>query len=694
MRDFLFEIYTEEMPARLLNGVTLQLKELAEKNLSESTLKHGEIKAFSTPRRLVLFVKNVEEKEEDRVLEIKGPSHKIAYDEQGNATLVLKKFLEANNLKEDEIKIKEIKDSKYVFGYKRIEGRNAKDVLREVVLSSLKSLTFPRGMRWNNSNVVFLRPIRNFLSLFGDEIVNVEYAGIKSSNKSFGFYFDSPFEFNCESPVDYFTKVRERYIVLDYKERENIIRKGVEKISASVGGKVKFEEEFLEEVVNLTEFPTPFLCELKLEKFDIPDCIIESVIKDHLKSFPIYSKDFKKVLPYFIGIRNGTSDFIENVKKGYEKVATARLYDGAFFFEEDKKERLETRVPKLKDIVFISGLGTLFDKTERLVRIADYLGELLRLDPNEVALLKRACFLSKADITTQVVKEFPELQGTMGGIYAKIQGEREEVANAISEQYLPKFSGDELPITKLGKYLSIIDKLDTLVLSIGKGIEFTSSKDPFGLRRSALGIVQIAFTLDENVFPISDLINFILSLNAFNKENSSIQSEVLSLIRERANYLIRSNNISYDIANAVTTLPIDLMPTFLERAKTLEKYSKDEKFKEIVTVHKRIRNILQKATVESEFISENLLIEEAEKELYTVTNESEKLLNEMLKSRDYDAVIHLLYLYVPSVNKFFDKVLVMDKDERIRNNRLAQLSKVLKLFENFAMFSEVVIEKY
>ncbi|MGB9793608.1 glycine--tRNA ligase subunit beta [Caldisericum exile] len=693
MKDFLFEIYTEEMPAKLLNDISKQLKELAERNFSYTNINHGEIQTFSTPRRLVLFVKDVEEKESERVIEIKGPPYKIAYDEKGTPTQVFKKFLESNDLKEDEIIIKEIKDNKYIFGFKKVQGRDAKEILPAIVIESLKNLVFPRGMRWNSSNVVFLRPIRSILALFDNEVINLEYAGIHSSNKSFGFYFDSPLEFICKNTQDYFKKVRERYVILDYKERETLVKKDLEKLASSVEGRVKYENEFLEEVVNLTEFPTPFLCELKLGKFDIPDCIVESVIKDHLKSFPIYSKDLTKVLPFFVGVRNGISDFIENVRKGYEKVAMARLYDGAFFFEEDKKEKLEFRVPKLKDIIFISGLGTLFDKTQRLVKISEYLSEVLELDAKSRDLLKRASLLSKADITTQVVKEFPELQGTMGGIYARIQGEPEEVALAISEQYLPRFSHDEVPKTRLGKYLSIIDKLDTLVLSVGKGFEFTSSKDPLGLRRSALQIVEVVFTLEENVFPISNLINFIIGLDSFTRNSQEILQDVLNLLRERANYLIRSNNISYDSANAVTALPIDLMPTFLDRAKTLEKYSKDEKFKEIVVVHKRIRNILQKTNIESDLVSYDLLLEDAEKELFTVTSESEKLLKEMLKSRDYDAIIHLLYLYVPSVNKFFDKVLVMEKDERIRNNRLAQLMKVLKLFESFAMFSEVVIEK-
>ena len=693
MRDFLFEVYTEEMPARLINDLAFQLRELSTKKLSEYKLQHGEILTYGTPRRLVLYIRDVNEKEEDSINEIKGPPYKIAYDEEGKETEALKKFIENNGLTHQDIETKEIKGNKYIFGYKKISGRSAVEILKEVAQFALKNLNFPRGMRWNESNVVFIRPIRSLLSLFGNDIVDIEYAGIKSSNKSYGFYFDSPIEFICDSPIDYFKKLRERYVILEFEERKNIVEKELKKLASSVSGRVKYEPEFLEEVVNLTEFPTPFLCELNLLNFNIPDCIVESVIKDHLKSFPVFSKDSSKVMPYFIGVRNGISDFIENVKKGYEKVATARLYDGAFFFEEDKKEKLESRVEKLKDIIFINGLGTLYDKTERLVQISEFLSRLLSLDDRTSSLFKKAAYLSKADITTQVVKEFPELQGTMGGIYAKLEGLEDEISQAIAEQYLPRFAGDDLPKSTLGKYLSIIDKLDTLVLSIGKGIEFTSSKDPLGLRRSALSIVQVVMSLEQKEFPITKLIEFIASLKELDKEKTEISKEVVNLLKERANYFIRSNNISYDSANAVTELPIDFLPTFLERAKTLEKYKDDEKFKEIVIAHKRIRNILQKASLNSNLIVLDLLIEKEEKELFEVTKESEKLISELIKNGDYDAIIHLLYLYVPAVNKFFDHVLVMDKDEKIRNNRLALLSNVLQVFESFAMFSEVVIEK-
>jgi len=691
MKDFLFEVYTEEIPARLLNDLTAQLKTLALNRLGAYNLPFGEVRTFSTPRRLVLFIKNVEERELETKRELKGPSYEIAFNEDGKGTKALQKFLESNNLREEEIQIKEVKGNKYVFGYKTIEGRNATVILKDVALYALKNLTFHRGMRWNDSNVIFIRPIRSLLALFGNEIVDIEYAGIKSNNKSYGFFFDSPLEFVVDTPVTYFKKLRELYVVLDYNERREIVVKNVSNLAKSVSGKVKFEEDFLEEVVNLTEFPTPFLCELHTDKCEIPDCIIESIVKGHLKSFPVLSSDGEKLLPYFIGVRNGSSDFIENVRAGYEKVARARLYDGAFFFKEDRKVPLDKQVEKLKEIVFIKGLGTLYDKTLRLVEIAKYLSNTIKMSKESEEKLLRACYLSRADVPTQVVREFPELQGTIGERYARLQGEKEEVAKSLREQYLPRYIDDELPETDLGKYLGIIDRLDTLVMSIASKIEFSASKDPFGLRKSALQIVQVSFALNSAQFPFENLIKYISTLIQ-DKEGDTTAKTVCALLKERANYFIRSKGISYDSANAVTTLPVDMLPTFLERATVLEKHAKDERFLNIVTVHKRIRNILEKGEKSVAPVRVALFFEKEETDLFESATESERLIEALLQNRDYEAIIQLLYLLVPVVNNFFDRVLVMDKEEDIKNNRLALLSKVKGIFEKFANFSEVVIE--
>ncbi len=691
MREFLCEIYTDEIPSKLVNNLSEQFKELFTSKLNTFNIEHSDVISYGTPRRLVIYMERIAEKESDSTQEIKGPAYNIAFDEQGNPMDILNKFLESNNLEISQIVIKEIKGKKYVFGERAIKGRDVSEILKDSILYSLKNLTFPRGMRWNDSGIIFIRPIKNILVLLGDELIDFEYANIKSKRRSFGLMIDDAIEFEPQNPSDYFKRLKELYIVLDYEKRKETIKRDASRLAQNVNGKVLFDEDFLEEVTNLTEFPTCFIGSIIKNNINLPDCIVESILKDHLKAFPVYSQDDNKTLPFFIGVRNGTSDFIDNVRKGYEEVARARIYDGLFFFNEDRKKPLEERINELKDVIFLNGLGSMFDKSERLVKLAKFLNKTLKIEEPDATYFEKAAYLSKEDLLTNVVSEFPELQGTMGGIYAKLDGFGDEIANAISEQYLPRFAGDVTPKTLIGKLLSTIDKFDTLVLSIGANIEYSSSKDPFGLRKIALGIVQVAFSFDFVEFPYEEIIDFIASSFPAKKESDTIKREVVELLKERANSLLKSRGISYDKANAVTNLHINVLPTYLNRAKILTKYADDPKFEVLVLTHKRIKNIIGKSKEEIEEVREDLLHERSEVELFEAIKETEKLMEALIKSKDYEAVIQLLYLLAKSVGEFFDSVLVMDENKEVRSNRLALLKNVQKIYENFADFSQIVL---
>lgn len=691
MKEFLCEIYTDEVPSKLVNNLSEQFRELFTSKLNTFSIEHSDVISYGTPKRLVIYMKEIAERESDSTQEIKGPAYSIAFDEKGDPTDILNKFLESNNLEISQIITKEIKCKKYVFGEKGIQGRDAKDILKDAILYSLKNLTFPRGMRWNDSGVIFIRPIKNILVLLGDELIDFEYANIKSKRRSFGLMIDDTIEFEPQNPSDYFMKLKELYLVLDYEKRKETIKKEASRLAQNVNGKVQFDESFLEEVTNLTEFPTCFIGSIIKNNINLPDCIVESILKDHLKAFPVYSQDDNKTLPFFIGVRNGTSDFIDNVRKGYEEVARARIYDGLFFFNEDRKKPLEERINELKDVIFLNGLGSMFDKTERLIKLAKFLNKTLKIKEPNATYFEKAAYLSKGDLLTNVVSEFPELQGIIGGIYAKLDGFEDEIVNSISEQYLPRFAGDTTPKSLIGKLLSTIDKFDTLVLSIGANIEYSSSKDPFGLRKIAVGIVQVSFTFDYVEFPYEEIIEFIASSFPTQKETTAIKKEVVELLKERANSLLRSKGIGYDKANAVTNLPINVLPTWLNRAKILAKYEDDPKFEELVLTHKRIKNIIGKSKEEVEEVREELLHERSEAELFEAVKETEKLMEALIKNRDYEAVIQLLYLLAKSVGEFFDSVLVMDENKEVRNNRLALLKNVQKIYENFADFSQVVL---
>jgi glycyl-tRNA synthetase beta chain len=693
MKDFLCEIYTEELPAKIVNSSILQFKSNFETKLAASRLTYSEIKAFSTPKRLVVFINNLSDKEKDIEIEVKGPSEKISIDGSGNKLAPYFKFIESNNFEEKDVFIKEVKKNRYFFGKKLSKGRNANDLMKEITLTVLREMHFQKSMRWNESDVSFVRPIRNILLLLGEEIIDFNYAGLKSNNYTYGLYCDTPTRIEIKNINDYFLKLKENYVIVSYDDRKKIVEERSSVLASKAGGMPIYTEEFFEEVVNMNEYPTPFICSIQLCDLKTPDCIVASVIKDHLKSFPLMGIQSRKLIPFFIAVRNGTSDFIDTVREGYERVAKARILDGNFFFDEDRKITFQSYIEKLAEIVFLGKMGSMKDKTERLVKLVVFLTSELKLGDDETADLKRASYLAKGDLVTNVVREFPELQGTMGGIYSELSGENANVSIAISEQYLPRFTGDKLPESILGKYLSLIDRIDTLVASFISGIEYSSSKDPFGLRRLGSGIAHIAFEILLDKLPLEELTVF--SIETFNGkafDKKSKKSEILNFLRDRAVSVMKEHGIRYDVANAIATLHIDLMPTYLNRALILMRHLNDEKLATISTTYKRIRNILDKANLKEFHIEEKLLFEKTEEELYKLILESRKTMDELLLSKDYGASLSLLYILESSVGKFFDNVLVMDENENIRRNRLALLNNLKILFESFADFSYLTFD--
>ncbi len=691
MKDYLLEIYTEEIPARLVNKATYELKCNAGKELSKYSLAFEEIYTFGTPRRLVLYIKGLSEIEPDKEEEIKGPPVSIAIGDDGTYLISFKRFAASAKVREEDIFVKELKRGKYIFAKKITKGRKAEDILKLFAPIVIKSLHFPKPMHWVSKDIKFIRPIRSILSLFGKNIVKFSYAGVEASNVTYGLRVSQLKPIKVEDPTDYFKKLKENYVVLSYDDRKKLIEKESYKIAARVNGIPQYTNGLLEEVTNLTEYPTPFLAKIDKENFTIPQCIIESVIQNHLKSFPVADKN-SKLLPYFIGVRNGCSDFIENVKEGYEKVAKARLLDGKFFFEEDKKIPLENLVGKLSGVIFIKGLGTLKEKIERLLKLSNYLSQRINVDADQHKALSRSAFLSKADLLTNVVKEFPALQGEMGSIYAALQGEKKETYIAIKEQYLPRFSGDKLPRTLIGTCLSLIDKVDTLIGGFIIGLDVSGSKDPYGLRRIGNSVLQLLFSINSSSFPITDIIKE--SINVYGvKQPDIVLKNVMTFLKERASSMLKEKGIRYDVVNAVVALPLDLVPTYPKRASTIMKHLHDEELETIVLSNKRVKNILVKARFNLEKVDKNLLFEKEEEVLFDTLQNIYTKTDERLNKMNYEEIVNLFYHFSPIISKFFDKVLVMDNDEKVRNNRLALLVNLEELFSAFADFSRIVIEK-
>ncbi len=691
--NYLFEIYTEEIPATLLNSAVKNLKSLAEKRLSEFSIKFSEVKTFGTPKRLVLFIENLDEKEENKKVEIKGPSYSVAFDKEGNPTKVFEKFVQSNNLSTSDISVRETKKGKYLFATKLVKGKGAEEIVRDVSLFVLENLRFPKSMHWEESGVRFVRPIRGMLALLDDKLIEFSFAGVETGRITYGLRIDKPKEIEIKDPRDYFTKMRENYVILPFDERRKITERKAKSEASKVNGKPLYTFSHLSEIVNLTEYPTPFLASIDREAFNIPECITASIIEGHMKSLKVVDEK-GNLLPYFIGVRNGSSDFIDVVRKGYEKVVKARVLDGKFFFEEDKKVKLDSLVDKLSGVVFLKGLGSMKDKTDRLVRIASEVSDALGVSNESKKDFERAAFLSKADLLTNVVREFPELQGTMGGIYAKIQGEREAVSSAISEQYLPAFAGDKLPQTELGKYLSIIDKTDTICGAFSVGVKVSGSKDPFGLRRAGSGIMQIVMSEKKTSFPLTFIIEKALATLVSDKEKIEQQKkEVLDFLKERVRAILKEKGFESDIVNAVCSLSIDFAPSYTERASVIKKHLEEETLLLIVLSNKRVKNILAKANTSYGNVKPDLFFERDEENLYNAITESKSSIKENLEKGNYEKVMEIFYVLHPVIAQFFDTVLVMDKDEKVRENRLALLGELKNLFDSFADFSALSVKK-
>ena len=691
--EYLLEIYTEEIPATFLNGAVKDLKDLSEKKLSEYSIGYRKIETYGTPKRLVLFVKGLEEKEADGIVEVKGPPAKVAFNKDGTEKPVYGKFLESNNLEKKDVFIKETKRGKYLFGKKVVKGKVASEIVRELSLYALLKLHFPKTMHWEESNVRFVRPIRYILSLLDNEIVEFEFAGVKSGRVTFGLRIDKPKEIEIKNPSKYFKKLKENYIILSYINRKQIVERRAKEEANKSNALPIYSRSHLEEVTNLTEYPTPFLASIGKEALSIPECITQSIIEKDMKSFAV-GDSTGHLLPYFIGIRNGSSDFIEIVKAGYEKVVRARVLDGKFFFEEDKKTKLENLVEKLSTIMFMKGLGTMKDKTDRIIKLSEKSTEFFNLKEDTARNLKRAALLSKADLLTNVVREFTNLQGIMGGIYAELQGENKAVASAISEQYLPRFTADKIPQSIEGKYLSLFDKVDTLAGAFGIHINVSGSKDPFGLRRAGTGIMQIVSSFESVKFPLSKIIEEAINIHKeLNKKVEDKKNEIITFLKDREKAILKDQDIRYDVINAVVALPIDFAPTYSERARVLMKHLDEETLQFVALSNKRVSNILQKANMEFTEIDKNLFREHDEENLLESIEKAEMKVEKNLALKNYNGIMETYFALSPAIAQFFDNVLVMDKDEKVKNNRLLLLKKLQDLFKQFSDFSQIVIEK-
>lgn len=681
----LFEVGVEELPSRFVESTLGQIKSNLTKLFKENRINFNDIKTYGTPRRLTFVVEGISDKQSDLEEEVKGPSKKIAIDAEGNFTKPALGFMKSKGLKEEDVVFKTVGKDEYIFGTIRQAGCDTSQVLKTILPEAVKSVVFPKAMRWGGKNMKFARPIRWMVTLLNDNVLEVDLEGIVSSNVTKGHRFLGKSEFEVTSLEDYFTKLEENYVILDQVKRKEIIKNQCIEVAKSLGGEIEFDEDLLEEVTHLVEYPTAFYGEFDADYAKLPKEVVTTPMQQHQRYFPVLKDG--KLLPNFIAVRNGDDYKIENVKKGNEKVLEARLADALFFYKEDTKKSLESYIEKLKSVVFQAKLGTVYDKTLRIEKLSTDILNLLDLS-NENEDTKRAAKLCKADLVTGMVFEFTELQGIMGREYAKVSGENEAVSEAIFEHYLPRFAGDILPKTNPGIALSIADKLDSIAGFFAIGIQPTGSQDPYALRRQALGIINIIMDskIDVSLKSLVELALENYTNIEFNKEE--VTAQMLEFFKERIKNLFRELGIRYDVIDAVLSSNIDDISDMNLRAIELNNWLQKDELVEMLTAFNRVSTLAQKS-VSSE-VSESLLKEDAEFKLYNEFKVIKEKVNELLNEKKYSESLDCFASLRPSIDAMFDSVMVMDKDEAIKNNRLGLLKQIYDTMLSICDLSKIV----
>lgn len=692
-KDLLYEIGTEEIPANYMPATLKQVRNISEEMLKNNRITFEEIKTYGTPRRIVLFVKGIAEQQENLEELVKGPSKKAAYDENGNPSKALLGFLKGQKAEPGDVFIKELSGVEYVYYKKQEVGQPVKEVLKTILPDILTSITFPKSMKWGNKSFRFARPVRWLVPVLGDELISFDKDGIQCSRYTKGHRVLSEGSIEINSTSEYFDKLRAGFVIADQEERCIIIRKQCEELAKVKGGEVLMDEELLEEIVYLVEYPTALIGGFDAEYLKLPKEAVITPMKEHQRYFPVVDKN-NNLMNYFITVRNGDSRFLETVQEGNEKVLRARLADANFFYSEDRKESLDKCAEKLKNVVFQETLGTISDKTQRIAAIAEYLATVSGLSASGKKSLLRAAYLCKADLVTNMVKEFDELQGIMGREYALLQGEDSEVADAIFEHYLPRFAGDITPTTPNGSILSISDKMDTISGCFAIGIQPTGSQDPYALRRQAIGVTSII--LEDNIhLSLSHLTDNSLKPFAakgiLKGDGDSIKSSIIEFFRQRFKNVMIDRGIEYDVIDAVITAQFDDIYDSYLKIQELSKWKHKDEFMKILGSFNRVSNLASKAA--SPEINESLFTEEAELELYNAFNKSNAEFVNYVDNREYEKALELMIKLKKPIDDFFDKIMVMVEDEGVRNNRLGLLKSIGNMMSRIADLSLIVVNK-
>lgn len=678
------EIGLEEIPAHVVTPSAAQLVEKTEKFLKEQRIDFDEVQTYSTPRRLTVKVTGLADKQPDIQEEAKGPAKKIAYDKDGNWSKAAQGFARGQGVSVDDIFFKELKGTEYVYVKKFIEGKAAADVMqgmRDVAMD----LKFPTMMRWGTNDFQYVRPIRWIVAMLDDQVIPFKILNIESGNVSQGHRFlGKPVE--LKSADDYVEALRSEKVIVDAVERKSMIRDQINDLAQKNNWKIVIDEDLLEEVNNLVEYPTVFAGSFDEKYLSVPDQVLITSMKDHQRFFYVTDQN-GKLLPNFVSVRNGNTEYLENVVQGNEKVLTARLEDAKFFYEEDQKQSIADYVERLKKVMFHDKIGTIYEKMARVRLLAAQIGKFVGLNDQELADLDRAAQIYKFDLVTGMVGEFAELQGVMGEIYARLQGENDNVAAAIREEYMPTSAEGELPVTKVGAVLSIADKIDSIQAFFAAGMIPSGSNDPYALRRQALGIVRIALARNWKL-SVPMMLKFVE--NAMNERPDLYknimpgdeQKDMQQFIIDRLTQIMNGDKqLRHDVLDTVVANPENAFVDIEEAAKILGKHLEDDDFKETIEALTRVGRMAKKApNFEDDAVLKAELFE----------NESEKKLAEAVKKvatafeqADLEEKFNQLASLKDPITDYFDSTMIMAKDEDVKQNRLLQLKQIADLTKDF-----------
>ncbi len=688
--DFLVEIGTEELPPKALRALMNAFADNLRKAVDDARLEHGSVSAYASPRRLAVIVEALAQSQADQELVVRGPPVSVAYDDEGNITAAGSAFAKKCGVKPEALDRTKTDKGEYLSFSSLERGRKTAELMPAMVVGALERLPIPRRMRWGDGEAEFVRPVHWVVLLHGKDLIESSIMGVATGRMTRGHRFHAPGDISIDTPAKYLSVLKKARVLADFAARRKTIVQGVHKASKEAGGKPVDSDALYDEVTALTEWPVPLTGSFDESFLSLPKEVIIATLTSHQRYFPIVDKS-GKLLPRFITMANLVSKKPDRVRDGNERVIRPRLADAAFFWETDKRIPLADRCVALSDVVYQRGLGSIHDKSARVAGLAATVGSQIGADAQTV---ERAATLAKCDLLTGMVGEFPELQGRMGNYYATADGEPAAVAEAIGEQYLPRFAGDSLPATPAGQALAIADKLDTLAGVFAMGKKPSGNRDPFSLRRSALGIVRIMIeqSLDLN---LKELVAAAVADQPIrDKDEAALEEGLYEFITERmrAYYLDRQNGLTPEMFASVMARRPDSLLDFDERLKAVAAFVKLEPASSLAAANKRIGNILKQAGVDGgDPVNKSLIKEPAETALFESVVEAQKAVAPLLSNRDYTNVLTTLAALRDPVDGFFDDVMVMTDDEAIRNNRLALLAELRAMFLNVADVSRLSI---